>query len=76
MILDVITVSLCIVSIILSVMAFNISTKALLKEKARDNSTHSVQYVPIDYSKPTDENGFEVMTKELKEKLELDDIEV
>lgn len=51
----------------------------IIESRAKAKSTHSIQYVPLDeeLAKVTrDKDGFEVMNKETKESLELDDIDL
>ena len=75
--MEVFVVASSLTALIFSVVSFVYALKAFVEIKSDKKSTHAIQYVPVDDGRgPVDENGFEILTKKAKEKLENDDLDL
>jgi len=64
-----------VVSGIIGSIALLVAVRAFIKIEAMEKSTHRVQYVPVGSETTNyDENGFEIVTDELKEKMSDDEL--
>jgi hypothetical protein len=68
------TEALALTSLVISAINLTMSVKLWIEWRAKEKSTHTIQYVPLNTK--IDKDGFEIIDEELKKKLAGEDDEL